>query len=70
MFFGNYNDAVSRANYTIKERSFDSIPLDLSTRSFIPLSHFVRSRRSPPLLINTFPSSILGLLVHPRGSAR
>jgi hypothetical protein len=26
-----------------------SIPLDLSSRSFIPLPRFIRSRRSPPL---------------------
>ena len=33
-----------------------SIPLDLSSRSFIPLSRFIRSRRPTPLLV---PSLVL-----------
>ena len=30
-----------------------TIPIDLSTRSFIPLPHFFNSRRVPPLLIQS-----------------
>ena len=40
-----------------------SIPLDLSSRSFIPLSCFIRSRRPTPLLV---PSSYFFLRVLPK----
>ncbi len=46
---GNLKDSVGLILMKVSTM-WVTIPIDLSTRSFIPLPHFFNSRRVPPLL--------------------